>query len=259
MVTEQADFILSCPPYFDLERYSNDPRDLSTMRSYNEFRTDYSAIIKSTCSMLKNDRFGCFVVGDVRDKSGCYYGFPRHTIDAFEAAGLRLFNEIILVTAISSLPLRVRSQFETSRKVGRRHQHVLVFVKGNQRKAAGACEVLRHNPGDDDLTIRLAPRRRQPSQKPQNEYDVTDDLIRECAARLIAACSNTLPELFALGDLLIAQQEKLRGNWCRMFKTQPVPFGLSKADRLMKIAMDTRLEIRPHGRICHWIRQLCIN
>jgi hypothetical protein len=40
---------------------------------------------------------------------------------------------------IGSLPLRVRKQFETSRKLGRTHQSVLIFCKGDPRRAAKAC------------------------------------------------------------------------------------------------------------------------
>ena len=61
------------------------------------------SIIAGACALLKPDRFACFVVGDVRDRQGFYRNFPGHTIEAFEAAGLRLYNEAILVTAVGSL------------------------------------------------------------------------------------------------------------------------------------------------------------
>lgn len=133
-----ADFIFSCPPYADLEVYSDDPRDLSIL-SYPEFRKSYSYIIAATCRLLKDDRFACFVVGDVRGKNGCYYGFPWHTIEAFEEAGLRLYNEAVLVTAAGSLPLRAGGPFATSRKLGKTHQNILIFVKGDPKRATTAC------------------------------------------------------------------------------------------------------------------------
>lgn len=138
----RADFVFSCPPYADLERYSDDSRDLSTM-GYDEFRAIYREIIATTCAMLRPDRFACFVVGDVRAKNGCYYGFPWHTIEAFEAAGLSLYNEAVLVTAVGSLPIRVGKQFMAARKLGKTHQNVLVFIKGSAvkaTKAIGECE-----------------------------------------------------------------------------------------------------------------------
>jgi 16S rRNA G966 N2-methylase RsmD len=132
-----ADFLFGCPPYADLERYSDDSADLSTL-SYEEFRAAYRAIIAEACTMLKDDRFACFVVGDVRDAKGLYYGFPWHTVEAFTDAGLRLYNEAVLVTAAGSLALRAGKQFEASRKLGKSHQNVLMFIKGDPKRATQA-------------------------------------------------------------------------------------------------------------------------
>lgn len=132
-----ADFVFTCPPYADLEVYSDDPRDLSTM-PYADFRAAYTRIIAASIALLKPDRFACFVVGDVRAKDGTYYKFPWHTIDACEQAGARLYNEAVLVTAVGSLPIRIGKQFEGGRKLGKTHQNVLVFVKGDPKKATAA-------------------------------------------------------------------------------------------------------------------------
>lgn len=135
---ETFDFVFSCPPYFDLEEYSDDPRDLSNM-SFDKFRETYFKIIEKTCSLLKEDRFACFVVGEVRDKEGFYRGFVNETIRAFEDSGLRFYNEIVYVTPAGTLPIRVSNYFEKRRKIGKTHQNVLVFVKGDPEKAADAC------------------------------------------------------------------------------------------------------------------------
>jgi hypothetical protein len=133
----KADFVFSCPPYADLERYSDDPRDLSAM-DYPAFLEAYRAIIRAACAMLRADRFACFVVGEVRDDKGAYRGLVPDTVRAFTDAGLVLYNEAILVTAVGSLPVRVAKQFEGSRKLGKTHQNVLVFCKGDARRATQA-------------------------------------------------------------------------------------------------------------------------
>jgi hypothetical protein len=133
----EADAVFSCPPYFDLELYSGDDRDLSNC-TWDEFCNSYCEIIVRTCSLLKNDRFACFVVGDVRDKQGNLRALSALTVNCFEKAGLKLYNEIIMATAIGSLHLRVNRQFNNSRKIGRAHQSVLVFVKGDPKKAIDA-------------------------------------------------------------------------------------------------------------------------
>jgi DNA modification methylase len=133
-----ADLVFTCPPYADLEVYSDNPADLSTL-GYEEFRAAYFEIIKKACARLKKDRFACCVVGEVRDKKGNYYDFVGDTVQAFRDAGLHFYNEAILVTAIGSLPIRTGKQFATSRKLGKTHQNILVFVKGDGKKAAAAC------------------------------------------------------------------------------------------------------------------------
>jgi DNA modification methylase len=133
-----SDFIFSCPPYGDLERYSDDPKDLSTME-YPKFVTAYRTIVAAACGRLAHNRFAAFVVGEFRDGRGHYRNFVGDTVEAFRAAGLRYYNEAILITAVGSLPLRVGKQFSAGRKLGKTHQNVLIFLKGDSEIAARAC------------------------------------------------------------------------------------------------------------------------
>ena len=131
----RADFIFTCPPYGDLEKYTNDPKDLSNME-LNEFINTYKRIIMNTCKRLKQDRFACFVVGDYRDKNGMYRNFVSKTIEGFVDCGLYLYNEAILVTCVGSASIRAKRQFDSGRKLAKSHQNVLIFLKGDSKKAA---------------------------------------------------------------------------------------------------------------------------
>ena len=138
----RCNFVFSCPPYADLEVYSDRPEDLSNM-DYADFRAAYSGIIKKACSYLEDDSFAAFVVGEARQKSdgGAYYGIIPDTIRAFEDAGLRYYDEMVLVTQIAAKALTVAEGFVKSRKIGKVHQNILVFVKGDPAKAASKCKV----------------------------------------------------------------------------------------------------------------------
>jgi hypothetical protein len=105
---------------------------------YPAFLAAYRGIIGAACARLKPDRFACFVVGDVRAPDGSYRGFVADTCAAFAAAGLALYNEAVLITALGSVPIRAGRQFESARKLGKTHQNVLVFVKGDARRATAA-------------------------------------------------------------------------------------------------------------------------
>ena len=129
-----SDYIFSCPPYGDLEVYSRDKNDLSNMKYY-KFIDKYKRIIEIAVSTLKNNRFATIVVGEFRQKNGNYCGFVQDTIHAFQRAGMDYYNESILLTNAGTLPFRARGPFTKSRKIGKTHQNVLTFVKGDPAKA----------------------------------------------------------------------------------------------------------------------------
>jgi DNA modification methylase len=130
-----ADFIFSCPPYGNLERYSDDPRDLSAM-TWEEFLSTYQNIIKLSVAKLKPDSFACLVVGDFRDEKGFYRNFVSETIGAFESCGARLYNEAVVLMPVGTACFRVARQFNAGRKLVKMHQNLLVFCKGNWRAAS---------------------------------------------------------------------------------------------------------------------------
>jgi len=138
LVKNKANMILSCPPYHDLEKYTDDKKDLSNL-SYKEFCKQYEKIIKQSCDLLEDDSFACWVVGEIRHKTGCghYKNFISNTIKYFQKSGLTYYNEMVLLTAIGSLPLRAGQLFRASRKIGKAHQNILIFLKGDVKKAVG--------------------------------------------------------------------------------------------------------------------------
>ncbi|KKL63722.1 hypothetical protein LCGC14_2172230, partial [marine sediment metagenome] len=125
------DLLFTCPPYYDLEQYSDDPADLSNADSYDDFRGAYRAIISAGVALLAPDSFAVIVISDIRDERGIYRPLAADTIDAFREAGAELYNEAVLINMAGTLPIRVARAFTSMRKLGRTHQEVLVFVKGD--------------------------------------------------------------------------------------------------------------------------------
>ena len=124
---QQIDFIFSCPPYGNLEIYSNMKEDISNM-DYPQFLKIYESIIAKSCKLLKPGELACFVVGEFRDKQGHYYGFVPDTIRAFTKCGMKYYNEIILLNAIGSASVRANTAMK-NRKIVKIHQNILVFKK----------------------------------------------------------------------------------------------------------------------------------
>ena len=121
------DFVFSCPPYADLEVYSDLPGDISN-KKYPEFLSMYETIIEKSCKLLKSGGYACFVVGEVRDKNGYYIGFVPDTIKAFEKCGMKFYNEAILLNAIGTAMMRANGNMK-SQKLVKVHQNILVFKK----------------------------------------------------------------------------------------------------------------------------------
>lgn len=121
------DMVFSCPPYADLEKYSDLEGDISNMK-YDDFLTAYESIIEKACGKLKKGGHAVFVVGEIRDRKGFYYGFVPDTINAFKKCGMRLYNEAILATSLASCAIRAAGNMKSSKLV-KVHQNILDFVK----------------------------------------------------------------------------------------------------------------------------------
>lgn len=124
---EKFDFVFSCPPYADLEVYSDLDGDISN-KPYKQFLELYESIIEKSCKHLKNGGYACFVVGEVRDKNGNYIGFVPDTINAFKKCGMNFYNEAILLNSIASASMRANGNMK-SQKLVKIHQNVLIFKK----------------------------------------------------------------------------------------------------------------------------------
>lgn len=127
-LNNKYDMIFSCPPYGDLEVYSDIDCDLSNM-DYDDFIKAYDSIIKKSCNLLKDDGFACFVVGDIRDKEGYYRGFVADTIKIFNKYNMKLYNDAILLeNGLNTAAMRADRYMKT-KKLVKTHQNVLIFKK----------------------------------------------------------------------------------------------------------------------------------
>lgn len=124
---EEFDMFFTCPPYADLEVYSDLEGDISNME-YNDFMNAYESIIKKSCDKLKENSYAVIVVGEVRDKQGNYIGFIPDTINAFRKCGMKYYNEAILETPLGTAMLRASNTMK-NQKLVKVHQNVLVFKK----------------------------------------------------------------------------------------------------------------------------------
>lgn len=132
------DMVFTCPPYYNLEQYTKNPADLSRLPDYECFKCKYTTILHAAAECLMPNTFYVIVVSEIRQSpqdmaKSQYLGLVPDTIKILMDCGLKYYNEMILVNNLGSLPIRANKYFNQSRKIGRQHQNVLVFYKGEIR------------------------------------------------------------------------------------------------------------------------------
>ena len=127
-IKETFDFIFSCPPYLDLEVYSDLPDDLSTKNDL-QFEIQYQSIINKLYPRLEKGSLACFIVGDVRDKNGNYRCFTEMTVRCFNNAGFKTYNKAVLLQPLGTAMLRAARVFNAGKKLTKVHEDVLIFKK----------------------------------------------------------------------------------------------------------------------------------
>lgn len=124
----EFDFILSCPPYHDLEVYSDLDNDLSNM-DYNLFLEKYKSIISKSIAKLKNNRFVCIVISNIRDSKGFYKPLVFETIKIFIDNNMCFYNDIAFISRYTNVKNTNKSWI--NRKMIKIHENILVFYKGD--------------------------------------------------------------------------------------------------------------------------------
>lgn len=124
-----CDMGFSCPPYFDLEIYSDLPNDLSNLGSYEEFDESMNKCIQAYFKALKPGALLCLVVGNFRDKKTSELNdFRGDTVYNARMAGFTFFQDIVLSKNFASAACRSTNAWR-GRKLVPRHEYLLVFQK----------------------------------------------------------------------------------------------------------------------------------
>lgn len=120
------DFALTCPPYYNLETYSDQPDDISNLGTYAEFNAGMAFSAMAHFELMKPEAFVAIVVGNFRDKTGELVDFRSHTVENFRAAGMTLFQDIILSKNFGSAAQRSTNAWK-GKKLVSIHEHLLLF------------------------------------------------------------------------------------------------------------------------------------
>ena len=155
------DLLFSCPPYFDLEVYSDLKNDASNQKEYKDFLNILDNAFSGSIKCLKDNRFAVIVISNIRDKKGFYYNLVDDIKNIFIKNNMPLYNDMILLESLGTLPQRA-GRWMKNRKVGKCHQNVLVFYKGDPKK-------IQENFPEIEVNI----------DTPENLYELTSENLKE--------------------------------------------------------------------------------
>ena len=124
---ESFDFALTCPPYYDLEVYSNDPRDLSNKQTYEEFLNCIARSWETTYKLLKHDTFFVFVANFFRH-DGRFHHLAKDLVTIGEQKGFKWYDEVIIQLR-SARAIRTMSGAFQRYHTAKSHEYMEVLYK----------------------------------------------------------------------------------------------------------------------------------
>ena len=121
------DFCYTCPPYWNLEKYSKNPLDLFGIAEYPKFLERIKAVLKIVFRVLKTNTYCIWIVGNFRDKTGKMLHFNGDVVRLATEVGFTFWDEIIWFRY--SVHNKRITKFIPNKKIIRVHEYVLVFRK----------------------------------------------------------------------------------------------------------------------------------
>ena len=125
------DLVFTCPPYWNMEKYSKDENDLSTFKTYDNFLEGCNRRLETASQYLKDDGFLIVVLMDFRQK-GVFYPWHTDTINFFHKnTDFKLYDTMIWeMSPAKRHPLY--PQALVNRRMLNTHEYCLVFNRKTQ-------------------------------------------------------------------------------------------------------------------------------
>lgn len=125
--SEPSDMVLTCPPYFNLEKYGGGPRDLSSLPTYEDFLIAIHQVLLHTLTHVYAGSFAVWVVGNFLDTATDQYcDFRGDLIRLARASGWEIHDIAVLVGKLGTAGQRVANSWNRKRMV-RRHEYAVVL------------------------------------------------------------------------------------------------------------------------------------
>lgn len=129
-LNKDYDMLLTCPPYWEMEKYSIDnpiEGDLSMLKTYPEFEQEYKKRFSKVVPYIKDNGICSVVIANYRT-NGEYIPLETLTINTFVELGWKIYDIVILeMNPAARQPYY--SQAVTKRRQLTTHEYLLIFHK----------------------------------------------------------------------------------------------------------------------------------
>jgi DNA modification methylase len=140
-VDESADLVMTCPPYWNIEKYEDVDGQLSSTESYDEFMQMITSCGKNIARVLKPGAFCVWVCADFRDWSGKnkFYPFHADTLNTFTTDAGLIFHDIVIIKNQSPFAALQAGKVAAKRYTSKIHEYILVFRKAGEYTVPSHC------------------------------------------------------------------------------------------------------------------------
>lgn len=121
-----ADFTITSPPYWDIEYYGPEKKQLGMNKEYSGFIKAIKVHIKENYRVLKKGCFACWFVNDFRKKKK-FYPYHIDIYNCFVECKFEPFN--IYILKLPSLTKQFIQGVEDNKVLAKAHEYILVFRK----------------------------------------------------------------------------------------------------------------------------------
>ena len=125
------DFIYCNPPFFQLEKYSNNPNDLANRRTVDEWLVDCGRMMDEMLRVAKPGSLIVTVMADYREK-GLLVPLHSRWIEEGLRHGLELHD--LVVQTMRAQQVRLWRRYHKAKRTVKAHEYVVVFRKPGQNE-----------------------------------------------------------------------------------------------------------------------------
>ena len=126
--TDSGDFTITSPPYYNIERYGDEPEQLGKAKTYEAFLEELGEVARENCRVLKPGAFAAWFVNDFR-KDWRFYPFHMDVCNLMQSAGFTLF-DLMIVDLGNPIRAAFAQQIVKEKILPKRHEYGLIFQKG---------------------------------------------------------------------------------------------------------------------------------